>query len=144
MLQDIVGSWWFWILIFIVSWPLNFKFWQNIKKGSRRINTFVEEWYQLYKYPFSHDYIYNIMSVLGFPALLFYIVTYVFLFIVTRLASPFLWTWNRFKVDFKPSYSIFDDLAYFVNWLNPNKTRRHMWRLSCTMFKLWKIQYRTF
>ncbi len=90
MLQDIVGSWWFWILIFIVSWPLNFKFWQNIKKGSRRINTFVEEWYQLYKYPFSHDYIYNIMSVLGFPALLFYIVTYVFLFIVTRLASPFL------------------------------------------------------
>ncbi len=91
MLQEIVGNWWFWlILVFVVSWPLNFKFWQNIKKGSRCINTFVEDWYQWYKYPFEKNYyMYDVMSVLGFPAFLFYIVAFVILFIFTRLAGSF-------------------------------------------------------
>ena len=143
MLQGLMKSWWFWVSIFIIFWPLNFIFWQNIKKGSRSINTFLEEWDQLYKYPFSRDYVYDIMSVLSFPALLFYVISFVFIFVITRLAEPFLWTWDRIRVDFKARLFNIWWLGFFIK-SNPNKTRRHKLPLSCTMFTLWKIQFHTF
>lgn len=92
MLQDMVGSWWFWISIFIVSWSLNFIFWQKRKEEAKRISNIFAQYHQMYKYPFNNDFWYDIMSVLGFPALLFYLVLFVTIFVVTRLVEPLFWT----------------------------------------------------
>jgi len=91
MLQELMRSWWFWLSIFIVSWPLNFILWQKRKKEAKRVSNIFAQYYLMYKYPFNNDFWYDIMSFLGFPALLFYTVLFVILFVVTRIVDPFLW-----------------------------------------------------
>ena len=92
MLQELMRSWWFWVLIFIIFWPLNYIFWQKRKKEAKLISNIFAQYYQMYKYPFNNDFWYDVMSVLGFPALLFYIVLFVIIFVVTRIFDPLFWT----------------------------------------------------
>jgi hypothetical protein len=81
MFVHIYESPWFWpaVVLYIVFWVLVAGFWQGRKEESRNINTFVEKEYLMHKYPFDSDFGYNVMSFLGPPVFLIYILLLVVL-----------------------------------------------------------------
>jgi hypothetical protein len=84
----------FWpgIALYIVAWLFVIGFWQARKKESRNLLTFVQRSYLMHKYPFESDLGYDIMSFLGPPVFVIYIlitlirhVVYILIYFVTFL-----------------------------------------------------------
>ena len=84
MFHEMIRSWWFWVAGagYILFWVFTIGFWQGRKEGSKRIKTFVQEYYLMHKYPFRNDFGYDIMSILGPPAFLFYLLVVILRYVV--------------------------------------------------------------